>query len=99
MNPNYWALIAQKGDQGPQGPTGATGATGAKGDKGDTGATGQGFSFKGSWSNSQVYNVNDVVYYDGTYCSGDVGAYIQVLENYNTNNCPAGGSGPWVRFA
>jgi len=42
-NPNFWEILAAKGDAGPAGPTGAQGPkgdTGAKGDAGPAGAAG-----------------------------------------------------------
>ena len=53
-----------KGDVGATGETGATGTAGPKGDKGDkgdTGFTGDGFNFKGAWSDISAYAARDVV--------------------------------------
>ncbi len=40
ISPNYWTLLAQKGDTGATGATGLTGATGPRGLQGVPGATG-----------------------------------------------------------
>jgi len=69
-----WAVLAAQGPagaagaqgatgpQGIAGPAGATGASGATGATGPTGATGAaGMNFRGSWSQSSNYAVNDAV--------------------------------------
>src|SRR5439155_1567628 len=90
------------GATGPQGPTGPTGATGVQGPTGATGATGSqglqglqglagptgatGLVWKGSWSNSTAYAVNDGVEYQGA-------SYISIQAA--TNNAPDSSSGFW----
>lgn len=78
-----------KGDTGPTGPQGPKGDTGAagpqgpqgiQGSKGDTGATGArgpigpaGLTWRGTWSSSTDYVLDDAVYYNGSswFASGD----------------------------
>ncbi len=64
------------GPAGPVGPAGATGLTGATGPAGPTGATGAagatgptgpgGVPFRGTWSPTSVYLLNDAVFYNGS---------------------------------
>lgn len=63
------------GPQGPKGDTGATGETGPQGPKGDAGATGEtgpagkdgtSFTYKGAWTASTNYAVDDVFTEAGT---------------------------------
>ena len=66
------------GPVGPLGPAGANGANGASGVTGATGATGPtgpaGLTWRGSWSNTTPYAVNDAVQYDGSsYTSTQAG--------------------------
>jgi hypothetical protein len=53
-----------------QGATGPTGAQGVKGDTGNTGATGPagpaGLNWRGAWSNSNAYAINDSVSWGGS---------------------------------
>jgi hypothetical protein len=74
-----------QGLTGPQGIQGLTGATGPQGIQGITGPSGpqgiQGlngtsFIYKGEYSSSISYNVNDVVYYNGS-------SYICILSSFN----------------
>jgi hypothetical protein len=60
-NTTYWRLVAQKGNTGDQGPQGPQGLKGDKGDKGD-----KGLNWRGTWSNSTAYSVDDAVYYNGS---------------------------------
>lgn len=81
------------GPQGPAGPTGATGPQGIQGVKGDTGDTGAqgiqgpqgtpgvGITWKGTWSSSTTYAINDAVYYNGS-------TYISVIAS-NVNHDPS----------
>lgn len=101
-DPSVWSLIAQRGDPAPTGatgaagstgPAGATGATGAAGATGATGSTGPtgatgpaGLSWKGTWSSSTSYAVNDAVYYSGS-------SYIAVATN--TNQQPDTNTSQW----
>src|SRR5579872_1288542 len=71
------------GAAGAKGATGATGATGiglngATGPTGPSGLAGQGFTFRGAWSPTGVYNAYDVVTYNGqTYeASSPIGASV-----------------------
>jgi hypothetical protein len=79
QSPSYWMLLAAQGPAGaagaigPQGPAGTTGATGSQGSTGPqgpagpTGATGAaGMNFRGQWSPSAYYNVNDAISFDGS---------------------------------
>src|SRR5205807_706272 len=65
--------IGPSGAQGPQGLAGATGAVGPQGvigpvgptgDKGDPGAPG--LVFRGAWSDTQIYHLDDVVTFSGS---------------------------------
>lgn len=66
------------GMPGPQGPAGATGATGAAGATGATGATGPkgplGFNWRGEWSGSTSYLVDDEVSFNGSI-------YVAIVNN------------------
>jgi collagen type VII alpha len=69
-NTGATGLAGATGATGSIGLTGSTGATGIAGVAGATGATGPsgsvgatGIIFKGQWSNTQAFNVNDVVTY------------------------------------
>ena len=79
LSPAYWMLLAAQGPTGspgasgstgpagPQGPQGSAGATGPQGPAGPTGATGApGMNFRGQWSPSTYYSVNDAVSFDGS---------------------------------
>lgn len=69
-NTTYWNLIAQMG---------ATGNQGVQGPAGTVGATGQGYTWRGAWSNSTAYNPYDTVSYQGS-------SYNCILAN--TNQAP-----------
>ena len=68
------------GPQGPVGATGQVGATGAAGAPGPQGATGamgpKGLNWKGSWSNSTEYAVDDAILINGS-------SYIALVANTN----------------
>ncbi len=79
ISPADWMLLAAQGPAGPtgatgpQGPTGAAGATGLQGPigpQGPAGPTGSagaaGMNFRGQWSPSIFYSVNDAVSFDGS---------------------------------
>ena len=66
------------GPAGPQGATGATGASGATGTAGATGPTGLGFRFRGLWSSTTQYSLNDVVRSGGS-------SYVSQTSNLNMN--------------
>ncbi len=76
---SYWTLLAQQGTQGvagaagatgPAGPTGATGAAGPAGSPGSMGPAGpagaSGLNYRGAYSTSTAYAMNDAVYYNGS---------------------------------
>jgi len=63
-----------KGDQGQKGQQGAVGAKGPTGPKGSQGPAG--LTWKGPWSNTTGYAVNDVVNFNGS-------AYICIAGNNN----------------
>jgi Collagen triple helix repeat (20 copies) len=72
------------GTQGPAGPTGATGAVGAQGSAGPTGPQGPaGLNWKGNWSNSTAYAINDAVFSSGS-------AYVALQSNTNVQPPSAG---------
>ncbi len=71
--PTFWSVLAQVGATGSAGATGAIGPTGAVGTNGVNGATGatgptgpQGLTWRGTWSNTTAYAVNDAVQFNGT---------------------------------
>src|SRR5205823_5278144 len=68
------------GSQGPAGAIGATGAAGAQGPVGATGAQGPigptGLNWKGNWSSSTAYAINDAVFSSGS-------AYVALQANTN----------------
>jgi hypothetical protein len=80
--------VGATGAQGPAGPVGATGAqgpigpvgaTGAQGPAGATGATGApGINYRGAWSSSSAYTINDAVSYNGS-------SYIALVSNFNVS--------------
>lgn len=66
----------ERGIQGPIGVTGATGATGSQGIQGEPGPIGPaGLEWRGTWSNTTVYAVDDAVAYNGSsyFCIDPVG--------------------------
>jgi hypothetical protein len=73
-NPDKWSPIGVAGATGPSGPTGSTGPsgvtgpTGPSGVTGPTGPTGTGaeLNYIGEWSETGLYQQNDVVLYNGT---------------------------------
>ena len=82
-------LTGPAGPIGPQGPIGATGAMGATGATGTTGATGapgsqgatgaigpKGLNWKGTWSNTTAYAVDDAVSSNGS-------SYTALVANTN----------------
>ena len=79
QSPAYWMLLAAQGPTGSSGPAGTPGATGSAGPQGPAGATGPqgaagptgatgapGMNFRGQWSPSVFYSVNDAVSFDGS---------------------------------
>ena len=65
------------GSIGPAGATGAQGLAGTTGPAGPVGATGvKGLNWKGTWSNSTAYIVNDAVFLSGS-------AYVALQANTN----------------
>ena len=109
-SPTYWMLLAAQGPSGPagapgttgptgsQGPQGPAGATGPQGTTGPTGATGApGMNFRGQWSSSAFYSVNDAVSFDGsTYLALASGSNQQPDQNAQawTVIAQAGSQGP-----
>jgi hypothetical protein len=104
-NSSWWSLLAARGVAGQTGATGATGQTGTTGQTGATGAVGpqgpvgaqgpagQSFIWKGAWSSTQTYGLNDVV--EGS----DGSSYISQINN-NTNNDPTqGNTADWQELA
>ena len=87
--PGSWQLIASKGDEGPQGPAGSDASM--VGPQGPAGPAGQAvYSWRGNWDYSWMYNVNDVVVYDGSsYVATQSQAY----------NYPYEGSSLWQLIA
>src|ERR1051326_4911422 len=102
-SPNFWSVLALKGDTGATGAAGAPGLTGATGltgpqgpigpagDIGPTGATGPaGMVWQGTWSNATPYAVNDAVAYNGA-------SYISIQPG--TGNQPDTSSNFWSVLA
>jgi hypothetical protein len=73
-----WDTLAAKGDQGIQGQQGSQGSQGPAGQTGATGA--KGLNWKGAWSSSTAYVVDDAVTSNGT-------SYVS--KTSNTNKTPA----------
>jgi hypothetical protein len=69
-----------QGPQGTQGIQGIQGLQGIQGEKGDTGMPGVGIAWRGEWSDSTVYSLNDGVGYQGS-------SYIS-KQDVNTNHLP-----------
>jgi hypothetical protein len=65
------------GEPGETGPTGDTGPIGT-GPTGDAGPTGQGFTFRGAWTNGVSYLPYDVVTFNGE-------SYINILATNSAN--------------
>jgi collagen type VII alpha len=83
------------GPQGPAGPTGAAGSTGAIGATGSSGAVGM--NFRGAWTTSTNYAVNDAVTYSGsTYLAQSSGANFEpdLFPSFWTVIAQVGGTGP-----
>ncbi len=87
LSPGYWSVLAAQGVAGPAGPSGTTGATGAQGtagpqgvagpvgSTGPTGAAGAvGINFRGAWTLSSNYLVNDAVTFAGS-------SYLALSQN------------------
>jgi hypothetical protein len=69
----FWSLLAAQGAIGGVGPVGATGSQGPQGNTGAVGAPGAagaagfaGMTYRGTWSASGTYAVNDAVLFSGT---------------------------------
>ena len=75
-NSAVWDIYAESGETGPMGPMGPPGEDGA------------GFTWRGAWSNTTAYAVNDLVRNDGS-------AWIATAAN--TGSEPP--SGNWAAFA
>jgi hypothetical protein len=87
--PGLTGATGPQGPQGDPGPTGAQGPTGpastVPGPQGPAGPQGPGFTWRGTWSATLAYNVNDTVQRSGS-------SYVCTVAN--TGNDPAsGGSG------
>lgn len=79
------------GATGAQGPAGPVGATGAQGPAGATGATGApGINYRGTWSSSSTYSINDAVSYNGS-------SYIALTSNSNVS--PTSNPSIWAVLA
>lgn len=63
---SYFTLLASQGLKGDKGDQGLQGIQGEKGDKGDKGDTGTSFIWRGEYSPSKTYVVNDTVGYNGS---------------------------------
>ena len=69
------------GAAGPAGPTGPTGPSGAQGPVGPQGPTGaQGMTWKGAWSSTTTYNLNDSVSFQDS-------SFISIVP-HNLGNLP-----------
>lgn len=91
LSPASWMLLAASGPvgsagapgatglTGPQGSIGPAGAKGPQGSAGPIGATGApGMNFRGQWSTSVFYSLNDAVSFDGS-------TFLALLANSNVS--------------
>ena len=76
-----WDLYAARGERGAAGDDGAPGAPGPAGD---------GFRWRGVWSATTAYAINDLVRHEGT-------AWLATVAN--TGSEPADNSSDWAAFA
>ena len=83
------SVVGPTGPQGPPGVAGPTGPTGATGPAGPAGPQGDGFRFLGAWSNTTVYQRNDVVTDGGS---------SYVARRDSVGSVP-GTNGDWELFA
>lgn len=67
-----------RGKTGPEGKRGPRGYRGKEGKRGDRGKIGPSFIWKGNWSLTYEYKINDVVYYNGS-------TYVAVNFSNNSN--------------
>ena len=74
-------VTGETGPVGPEGPTGPTGPQGVQGITGSTGATGptgpqgdKGMVWRGAYLSTQLYDLDDVVYYLGS-------SYIRIVQS------------------
>lgn len=84
-------LTGTAGPTGPAGPTGGTGntgSTGSQGIQGIQGTPGLGITWRGEWSGSTTYAINNAVFWNGS-------TYIS-LAGSNTNHNPETDSGVGV---
>ena len=78
------------GPAGSVGATGATGAQGIQGIQGQKGDTGRGFTWRGAFSGSNTYAVDDVVSFSGS-------SYVCLTAG--TTQSPTGSPSSWSLFA
>ena len=99
--------VGEQGPSGPAGPKGDNGAQGPRGDKGDTGSNGAngtngtngidgaagaaGLNWKGAWSGSTAYAVDDAVTFSGS-------SYRRKAAGTTSTN-PANDAGDWDLLA
>jgi len=81
-----WDLVAQKGDTGSQGPQGPAGADGTSGADGIDGVS---FIWRGIWSDSSSYIINDVVYNNGS-------SYISIADHDASLPTEPGDGTAWI---
>jgi hypothetical protein len=92
-----WQLIAQAGSPG------SDGSTGEPGPEGPAGAGFPGYNYRGSFDSNSEYNINDIVYFDGSsyVCRQYTGSgssifdenYWQLLASKGTPGDPGGPQG------
>jgi hypothetical protein len=90
-SPADWSLMAAQGLTGAQGPAGPQGAQGIQGPAGPQGPQGPGFTFRGTYTPTTTYAVNDVAVYNGS-------TYIS-LTSGNTGNTPDSSPANWALMA
>ncbi len=93
-SPTFWSVLAQQGSVGARGTNGAAGMPGAPGANGMNGSLGtpgapglmgpQGLTWRGTWSNTTGYALNDAVQFNGTSYIG-----IQAATGHQPDTSPA----------
>ncbi len=80
-----------EGPAGPQGPQGLQGPAGPQGPPGPSGGAVTGLNYRGTYSSTAIYAVNDFVTYEGS-------SYISVIGG-NEGNVPSTSSLAWALLA
>jgi hypothetical protein len=80
-----------QGTSGTSGTSGSSGNSGSNGTSGTSGSSGNGFVFRGSWTGTTTYNLNDVITYNGQ-------SYVSIQSN-NLNKQPSIQPAWWTVFS